>query len=962
MKREAKSKALRISAATCGFLIGPLLALTLWSDGYKSLVCSAIGGTTSKIIKDESNTEDTEYFKTNGKSLEDWIDEESKLIEKVQGEGSVLLRNENGALPLAKGSKVSTFGYGTIKPITTGMVRFGTPGTSIDFKTGMEKDGNLSINPTLYDFYAQHSTQDLAFNTVNEVDAGLIDTGIRSTYDTYGDAAIVVISRAGGEGGDLATGDFTGGSKYLALQESERKMLQEVTSHFDKVIVLLNTSYAMELGWLEEFDIDACLMVGAIGYSGFNAISDILVGNVNPSGRTVDTYAYDSFSSPAMTNFGDYTFSNADQIVSTIGGDASVANFGKYVVEKEGIYVGYKYYETRYEDQVLGKGNATSSAGAFKGTNWDYDKEVAYPFGHGLSYTTFEEKLSGVVDNGETFTVNVEVTNTGDVAGRHVVQVYAQTPYTQFDRDNGIEAAAIQLVGFSKTAELDPDEEATLQIEVDKEDLCHYDAVVNKTFILEAGDYYLTVGDDAHAAIQNVLQEKGKDVGGNAELVYDFHVGQTDTTTYAVTEDNVRITNQFDNADLNYYEEGSVTYLSRSDWQKTWPTEQTTLEANAAMIEDLDTEGSYEAGSSDLSGITTGADTEYTIAMMIGRPFDDEAWDAILDQMTIEDYVTLTARSGLAPIDHIGYPTVFMKDGSHRVTDRTYVGTDQYALIFPSAVIMASTYDRDLLYEIGKAYGEDNIRTETVGHYAPGVNIHRTPYSGRNFEYYSEDGYLTGEMAVGSIRGMQEKGAIPYIKHLALNEQETNRNGVSTFVNQQAIREIYLEGFKAGIVEGGAKGIMGSFNRVGCTWSNAHGGLVSEVVRNEWNFTGIIDTDAVFGYNSYMSYLAGIDAGTTMWATSGTGIYDAVIDAVKKDRNLVEKAREASHYLLYNVVNSLALNGISSTDRVVSVMPWWQITLIVIDVVLGVGALASLGILAYVDLRKGKEELSNEQN
>ena len=953
-----QKKVWRILSAVCACLLAIVLGFLPWATAYRSLVCSAIGGTTSKVVEAETGEEqDTEYFKDNGMSLDDWIEKEAELTREVQASGSVLLKND-GILPLQKGAKVSAFGYGTVKTVSTGLVRFGTPGQYIDFKTGMEEDGKLQLNPSLYEFYSDNASADPAFNTLNEIDVGLMTDAARADYDEYADAAIVVLSRAGGEAGDLAAGDFTGGTKYLALQESEKKMLEEVTAHFDDVIVLINSSYAMELGWLEEYDIDACLMIGAIGYRGFNAVSDILTGVTNPSGRLADTWAADSFSAPAMQNFGDYTFANAEAINEQIG---TGNNATKYVVETEGIYVGYKYYETRYEDAVLGQGNASSATGTFaSASSWDYDEEVCFPFGYGLSYTQFTQELEGVRETEDAFEVTVKVTNSGGVPGRSVVQVYAQTPYTDFDKENGIEVASVELVGFDKTEELAANASEEVVISVDKEDLTHYDSFVNKTFIMEAGDYYLAVGDNAHDAVNNILAAKGKEVGGDAEQVYSYTLAQTDTQTYAVTDGNVMITNQFDDVDLNYYIDGAVTYLSRSDWNATWPEEMNDLSANAAMIEALDAEGNYEAGSADMSEYVIGADTDYTVAMMIGAGFDDPHWNDIINQMSIEDLVNLCARSGLNMIESISYPATFMKDGSHRVTDRSYVerpGT--YAHIMPSVVIMAQSFDRELLYQIGLAFGEDNIRTATVGHYAPGVNIHRTPYSGRNFEYYSEDAFLSGEMSVPAIQGMQEKGAITYLKHFLGNEQETNRNGVSTFMSQQAMREVYLEAFKAGITEGKTKGIMGGFNRIGCTWTGAHYGLMTEVLRGEFEWTGIADTDAVFGYSPYMGFKCGLMAGTTMWATSGTGVYDAVIEDVLQDAQLVGKLREASHYLLYNVVNSLAFNGISQDSRVVPVTPYWEVILYVIIGVLSVVTVGSAAMVVVGTVQGGKKKEVN---
>ena len=970
-----RSKLWRTLAAVFGCLLAPVIAVSAWASTYPSIVSSAIGGTTSKVVKSEANENvDTEYYKTNGQTLEEWIESEKELIRRVQGEGSILVKN-NGILPLDKGTKISAFGYGTISSVSTGLVRFGTPGTYTSFKDGMEESGKFVINPSLYEFYQKNATAKLSLSSINEPDITLLDETDRADYGEY-DTAVVVISRSGGEGSDLDPDEFLGNSKngsidgykYLSLQEREKALLREVTQNFDKVIAVYNGSPAMELDWVEEYGIDACLIVGAIGATGWNAISDILTGVINPSGRTVDTYAADSLSAPAMANFGDYTFANADEITAQIGtGDKAT----KYLVENEGIYVGYKYYETRYEDAVLGQGDASSAAGAFKGDAWKYEKEVTYPFGYGLSYSDFEYSDLNVREKPDAFEVSVNVTNKGTYAGKEVVQIYAQTPYTDFDKQNGIEAASVQLAGFTKTSEIAPGKSEVVTVVVEKEDLAHYDPYVNKTFILEDGQYYLTAAKDAHDAVNNILAQKAKEgqtvngnlitdafgnkVTGNSKLVWDgFKPSSTDAQTYAVSAENVIITNRFDDADLNYWKKDSVTYLSRKNWSSTWPKEFDALEATADMITAMNTDAGYVAGSSDMSGITSGSGTEYSVAMMIGRPFDDENWQLLLDQMSVADLVELSARSGLKMVASINYPDVFMKDGSHRVTDRYYVGHEGlYALIFPSAVIQAATYNTELMLEIGRAYGEDNIRTATAGHYAPSVNIHRTPYSGRNFEYYSEDGFLSGKMSVGAIVGMQEKGAIPYLKHFAFNDQETNRSGVATFLNQQAAREIYLEAFKAGVVEGKTKGLMGGFNRVGCTWTGAHYGLMTNVLREEWGSTAIMDTDAG-APSEYMNFAAGLAGGTTMWATSGT-VSDETLKVALNDSKVVKNLRKACHYLLYNVVNSLAFNGIAAGDKIIRVYAWWEITALIIEIVLGLAFIGSAAMAIVCECKKKKE-------
>ena len=974
---KSKAQIWRVLTVILAFLLTFSIGATVITSQYANKINGFLNISGSKLVETGDPTETQIYYESDYSSAEEVWEHNSDVAKRLEAEGAALLKNENSALPLSKGAKVTVFGRSSVDLVKAKDSNSG--GTNIDLKEQFEANGMLSVNPVLYEAYKNCGVSGTrvrnpgGFGTamptvcnVLEAPMSVYTEEVRDSYESYGDAAIVVISRDGGEGADpnpdiAADGD----QPYLELQTIEKEMIREASSNFDKVILLVNTSNMIGLNELDELGVDACIWIGGPGGYGMYAVAEMLVGEINPSGKLANIYAASSLSSPAMQNFGDFTFSNTDDLDSALqeayGGASNAGRYSKYVVYTEGIYVGYKYYETRYEDAVLGQGNASSATGTFaSASSWDYDEEVCFPFGYGLSYTQFTQELEGVRETEDTFEVTVKVTNSGGVPGRSVVQVYAQTPYTDFDKENGIEAASVELVGFDKTEELAANASEEVVISVDKEDLTHYDPFVNKTFIMEAGDYYLAVGDNTHDAVNNILAAKGKEVGGDAEQVYSYTLAQTDTQTYAVTDGNVMITNQFDDVDLNYYIDGAVTYLSRSDWNATWPEEMNDLSANAAMIEALDAEGNYEAGSADMSEYVIGADTDYTVAMMIGAGFDDPHWNDIINQMSIEDLVNLCARSGLNMIESISYPATFMKDGSHRVTDRSYVerpGT--YAHIMPSVVIMAQSFDRELLYQIGLAFGEDNIRTATVGHYAPGVNIHRTPYSGRNFEYYSEDAFLSGEMSVPAIQGMQEKGAITYLKHFLGNEQETNRNGVSTFMSQQAMREVYLEAFKAGITEGKTKGIMGGFNRIGCTWTGAHYGLMTEVLRGEFEWTGIADTDAVFGYSPYMGFKCGLMAGTTMWATSGTGVYDAVIEDVLQDAQLVGKLREASHYLLYNVVNSLAFNGISQDSRVVPVTPYWEVILYVIIGVLSVVTVGSAAMVVVGTVRGGKKKEVN---
>ena len=413
------------------------------------------------------------------------------------------------------------------------------------------------------------------------------------------------------------------------------------------------------------------------------------------------------------------------------------------------------------------------------------------------------------------------------------------------------------------------------------------------------------------------------------------------------------ITNRLDSASLEYY--GYETgYLTRSDWT-TFPERYTDLTATDEMIADIDAEGGYEPGSSDTSSIITGQDNQMTLAKMTGVAFDDtEAWDKILNQLTADEMVKIVTGSGLSPIPSIAYPAMFMKDGPQGNNQRTYTEDGSTATGYCGEVVRASTFNTEPLRRVGEAMGEDWLRTDTEGAYTPAVNIHRTPYAGRNFEYFSEDGYLSGQMALVEVEGLQSKGIIPYIKHFALNDQETNRQGICTFSNEQAIREIYLKAFEAAFTEGAVKGTMGSFNRIGCTWSGACAGLMKDIVRTEWGSTAIIDTDIAIN-TTLQSVFAGLENGSTMWATSGTVFYAHVINQASTDAKLLANLREACHIILYNLADSIGVNGLSPTAHVVEATPYWEAAAYAVIAVLAVIDLAAVVVLVRGSLGKKKE-------
>ena len=945
-----------------------------------ALLCSAVGVVNYEALYWDSAL--TLYFGEVGVKNVSTVtfdtDDHAQVANLIVAEGAVLLKNEKNALPM-KGGKISLFG--------------------IDNKNGVLQkvleDEGFTVNPTLAAFYAASSHSSGAGSlsagngsetggwVIDEVPQSEYTADVKASYKDYNDAAVVVLMRTGAEGNDLPY-DMSryGGSadeNYLELNKDEKELLAEVHKSFDKVIVLISSANAMQMDFVDkaEYGIDAVLWY-ARPAGGIGSIAKILSGAINPSGRLVDTYVHDNLSSAAMQNFGDYRYVNED---------GSLSGYS-YVNYAEGIYVGYKYYETRYEDAVMEQGNASGNAGIFasKGDSWVYGEEVAYPFGYGMSYTTFEQALESVTYDAATdsFTVLVKVTNTGNVAGKEVVQVYGQQPYTEFDRANAIEKASVQLVGFGKTNVLQPGESETVSVTVDRKELTVYDEHVNKTYILEAGDYYLSVGLDAHDAVNNILAAKGyapiaqetpaaegaeeaetatltangaatMDAPGDAAKVYKFTVDSDDNATYSVSGTGYKITNQFGDADLNSYGENLVTYLSRSDWQGTWPVSYASLTANDAIINGL--QFNYTAEAPDETVITGSTATNYTLANLIGKDYDDPMWVDLLNQLTLTDLAELVGHSGYGTraIDSIGLPATVAADGPQGIK-ATYAGNNS-TVAYTSEPVMAATFNTEILYNVGLSMGEDALRSDNrvVGWYGPAMNIHRTPYSGRNFEYYSEDGFLSGKMAAQEVAAARSKGLVVYIKHFALNDFETYRQSVATFATEQAIREIYLKGFQYAVEEGGANAAMTSFNRIGTRWAGAHSGLCNEVLRKEWGFVGVTLTDAVMANRNWMDVSIGLEAGNDTWLSSGDWLVSKIEGWAAEDGKLLNNLRTSAKNFLYTYANSAAMNGMNETSHVVHTTSWVETDMLIARIVLIVlTALFGLAMLVsyFMDVKK----------
>ena len=970
------------------FIVGTAIAFQ-----YSTTINVALNASTYKIISGDTDV-DTNYFKSTFASDEERTAYEEELCAMVEAEGAALLKNDNQALPLAEGAKVSLFAHGSVD-----LVYGGTGSGAVDTSKAPTlkdalTDNGIEVNETLWDFYSSEDmmkkysrktpeaiSDTLEANTqyaVNEAPWEEVETATSDSYAEYGDAAIVVLSRSGGEGADLPCGDngsgvdYTYGQEgdgdYLALSSEEKDLLAGLKAlkdngTFKNIVVLLNTSNAIELDFLNpeicgvDYGVDACMWIGDVGQTGINGVGQLLAGVLSPSGSIVDTFCYDNLTNPALYNSYSMVYPNAEEFdLLTEGNDIQ----GRYNVYQEGIYLGYRYYETRYEDVVMGTGNAG---------NYDYNTAVAYPFGYGMSYTEFELSDYEVTENEDGFNVSVKVTNTGDTySGKKTVQVYFQSPYTEYDKTNGIEKASVELCGFAKTDVLEPGASETVNIQVDKKELRTYDSNNAKTYILDAGDYYFTVANGSHEAVNNILAAKGytpdtasnMDVSGNAEMTFKWNNAKQDNTIFATSEaTGAEITNLFDEADPNKSSDspGEVTWLSRSDWEGTFPTAPVELMANETLAASLEFT-QYDAEDYEMPEMPTlGAENGLALASLIGADYDDPMWDELLDQLTFDEMVqTITLGfHNTAACPSIGKAATKDENGPQGLTAALTGGAS--AMCYTSEDIMAATFNTELMEDLGRCIGEDCLAMGYSGLYGPGINMHRTAYSGRNFEYYSEDPFISGEICASEVQGIQSSGVYVYLKHVALNDSESSRIGINTWVNEQTAREIYLEVADKAIVDGGAWCAMNGFNRWGTTWCGAYKALQTDYLRGELGMQGMSITD-YSGSSKYMDLCDGLIAGTNIWDNPVPAIHTTNAANYEDDPFIVTQMREAMHKILYTVVNSNAMNGLSEADRLKLVTPWWQLALFAL---IGVSAVCTVSSTVMLT-RAVKRKKANEQN
>lgn len=904
---------------------------------FDNTVAAFVGGTFWRL---EGEDPHAQYFRSDFATVEEMAAYGDALCRRVEAEGAALLKNEEHALPLAKGAAVSCFSTSAVE-----LVYGGTGSGNIDassaatLRTALEGAG-FAVNDTLWRFYTEGEGREYVRSSGSFTSAAAVGEAPWSAYPGevidsvagYGDAAVVVLSRVGGEGADLEFRE----TNYLALDANEKDLMAALSAmkgegKVKKLVVLINSANPLQVDFLKDnaYGVDAVLWIGDVGISGIHAVAEILAGEVTPSGSLVDTYCYDNYSAPAMRNFTPITYRGyAEGIIP--------AHASTYMLYQEGIYVGYKYYETRYEDFVLGTGNA----GAYS-----YSDTVAFPFGFGLSYTGFAYSDLAVTYDAadDQYRVRVTITNTGDTfSGKETVQVYAQSPYTDYDRAHGVEKSAVALCGFGKTSLLPPGESEVLTIAVDGRDLASYDTYGAGTYILDAGDWYLTAAPDAHTAVNNILAAKGRtpantggrmDAPGDAALVYGWTRETLDTTAYAASANGTPIVNRLSDADpnLNPAADVGVTWLSRSDWEGTFPTRPVEIPLNDALIRALQDVQYHPAGYESVPMPTLGARNGKKLHDMVGKPFDDPAWEPLLDQLTFDEMVSLIgdAFHWTMPVKSVEAPGTRDENGPQGLTASLLggKGADIVATAFPSEDVMAAAFNVELMGEIGRVMGNNCLEAGVACLYGPGSNIHRTPYGGRNFEYYSEDGFLSGELSARQVAGIQAKGVNVVMKHFALNDSEQDRVGLGVWVNEQAARELYLKAFQAPIEEGGGNGVMAAYTRFGPTWSGGHRGLMTGILREEWGCRGKNITD-----NVLTPYVNGVDG-----ILAGVSIYDAMLPYVTKqlpayrdDPVVVAAMRRASHHNLYATVNSCGMNGVGADTSVIPVQPTVLTVLIIL--------------------------------
>lgn len=873
---------------------------------------------------------ETQYYKSGYEYTQEAEEklsaDQHELYRQIIGEGTVLLKNEGDALPLyPSDGKVMVFGNAGPQYLK-----------GLD---GCFKDAGFDFDDACWTFYS-NGTTNVTNVAVNENPWSSVEAA--GFLGAASGVAIVVIGRRGREGSDNRSAE---GADYLKLSDEEKQMLSGVAAlrrsgTFSKMVILftLSNTPSWEDGeWSDA--IDAVVWAGSYDDPYFSrhqpdystgALLEVLEGAFNPSGRLPDSIYKDNHLNPVMANFGviDADLSHlaagkADEVQHEIDrwmpgmSKDKGSHWRRNYVYAEGIYVGYRYYETRYEDKVLGQGNAG---------DFDYSAYVAYPFGYGLSYTDFVYSSLALSETDDGFDISVDVANEGGRAGKHAVTVYVQSPYTDYDRKNGIEKASVALVGYAKSGMIESGSSETVTVHVDKRRIASYDSNAARTYILDAGDYYFAVGNGSHEAMNNILAAKGKTTGngmteeGNPDLAVAWSNAALDAETFATSPAGAKIQNLFDDVDPNKNEMmkelDSVTWLTRSDWTGTLPAEAIHL-VYTDEVADMAKPVSYQAGSGDASSVPShkfGQKGSLVLVDMREKGYDDKDWESLVSKLSYEEMVSLICNDQ-TELDSIGKPNTTNADGSNG-RSAVFAESGITGIPYPMTAWRAATFNTDLNSQVGSMIGENllhaaGVERKGVGLYGFSCNIHRAPYSGRNYEYYSEDPFLSGEAIAHEVKGFVDKGGITYMKHFAANDQETFRHGVPSWSNEQALREIYLEPFAMAMTEGGANGIMSGFNRLGMHWTGSSPALLRDFAETECGYKGITLTDAF--ETDYMNTIDGLLNGTHAWL-GGTGYIntDAVLlqDDYRNDPIIQDAVFNAVHRILYVNAHSLAMNSL----------------------------------------------------
>lgn len=884
------------------------------------------------------------------------VSKANELAKEVQSEAITMLKNDDSNLPLSN-KKVNVFGWGSTNPVYggTGSGSMSDQYDTVSLLDGM-KEAGLETNADLSKLYTDYRadrpvvamwSQDW---TLPEVPADQYSDSLISDAKSFSDEAVVVITRVGGEGADLPTNmkaetityknnskdydDFQDGEHFLQLSKTERDMIDLVTKNFDKVTLVYNGANAFQFDFLSNYpQIKSVLWCPPAGQTGFSALGDVLAGETNPSGKTSDTFVKNLTKTPVFNNTdgaaaassssvgadGAFVYDNVDDLAAKYTGFTGQENtvLPSFVNYVEGIYVGYKFYETAADEGLI-----------------NYDDTVIYPFGYGLSYTSFEQKMGDVSYKDGKVTFDVTVTNTGDTAGKDVVEVYYNPPYT----DGGIEKASKNLVAFEKTEKLEPGASETVKIEFDDDDMASYDNKGAKAWVLEKGDYTISIQSDSHHVIDS---EK---INVADTITYD-----SESNTH--NNDQTVAINQFD------YAAGDVTYLSRANHFANY-AEATAAPTNFSMSDEVKAaftnNGNYDPTKYDDDSDkmpTTGAKNDLRLADMYGKDYDDADWEKLLDQLTFDDMDNLIANGGYGTpaVSSVGKIQLTDADGPASLNNNfTGVGS----IGFPASTAFACTWNKDLAKQFGEMIGDMAHDMHVAGWYAPAMNIHRSAFSGRTFEYFSEDSLLSGAMASNEIAGAKEKGVYSFMKHFALNDQETNRtNMVCTWADEQAIREIYLRPFEMSVKEGGAQAVMSSFNYIGYTYAGASNNLLNTVLRDEWGFKGFVLTDYFGGYGYQNADQEIRNGNDSMLAT--TKITNHITD---KSATSVKAMRTAAHNILYTAANSWQY---ADGEPKVATPIWktamyvaWGVTAVLVI------ALEALTIKRYMDRKKAKAEVT----